>query len=152
MTLLRRASNHFDPPSKGVIAFGAEEINVILELQFEHKVLVDRVLLRRSRHGVPQQRQSSQREVVLMRLIEEQAEVREHDPELLPAVTVLEFPQQKSAQLVLKRAQLIAVANTRVSMPANVHGRVASLGGLRAPAASSLRLESNAIAHLVGRA
>lgn len=76
---------------------------MILELQFEHKVLVDRVLLRRSRHGVPQQRQSSQREVVLMRLIEEQAEVREHDPELLPAVTVLEFPQQKSAQLVLER-------------------------------------------------
>lgn len=36
-----------------------------------------------------------------MRFVEEQAEVGEDDPQFLPAVAVLEFPQQVSGELVL---------------------------------------------------
>jgi len=36
-------------------------------------------------------------------LVEEQAEVGEDHPELLPAVTVLELPQQVTRQLVLEK-------------------------------------------------
>lgn len=38
-----------------------------------------------------------------MGLIEEQAEVGEDHPELLPAVAVFELPQQVSRQLILQR-------------------------------------------------
>ena len=38
----------------------------------------------------------------LVRLVEKQAEVGEDHPELLPAVAVLELPQQISRQLVLQ--------------------------------------------------
>ena len=37
----------------------------------------------------------------LVSLVEEQAEVGEDDPELLPAVAVLELPQQVTRELVL---------------------------------------------------
>lgn len=40
-----------------------------------------------------------------MSLVEEQAEVGEHNPELLPAVTVLELPQEVTGELVLHRTQ-----------------------------------------------
>lgn len=39
----------------------------------------------------------------LVGLVEEEAEVGEDDPELLPAVTVLELPQQVTRQLVLRQ-------------------------------------------------
>lgn len=38
----------------------------------------------------------------LGRLVEEQAEVREHHPQLLPPTAVLEFPQQSPRQLILE--------------------------------------------------
>lgn len=44
--------NRVPSPPKGVVALGTEEINVTLELQLEHKVLVDPVLLRGSGHRV----------------------------------------------------------------------------------------------------
>lgn len=37
-----------------------------------------------------------------MSLVEEQAEIGEDHPELLPAITVLELPQQISRQLILQ--------------------------------------------------
>jgi len=39
----------------------------------------------------------------LIGFVEEEAEVGEDDPELLPAVAVLELAQQEAAQLVLKQ-------------------------------------------------
>lgn len=41
----------------------------------------------------------------LVRLVEEQAEVGEDHPQLLPAVAVLELPQQVSRQLILQRRE-----------------------------------------------
>lgn len=43
--LLRRAPNHLHPPAEGIIALSAKEVDVVLELQLEHEVLVDAVLL-----------------------------------------------------------------------------------------------------------
>lgn len=40
-----------------------------------------------------------------MSLVEEQAEVGEDHPELLPAVAVLELPQEVTGQLVLRHLQ-----------------------------------------------
>lgn len=50
--LLRRAPNHLHPPAEGIIALSAEEVDVVLELQLEHEVLVDAVLLGWRGHGV----------------------------------------------------------------------------------------------------
>lgn len=149
------------------------------KLQLEDKIFVDAVLLRRSGHSVPQQWQASQWEVVPVRFVKEQAKVGKDDPELLPTVAILEFPQEKSAKLVLKRTkrmkhkrvlscsrlryviflmtylkrpQLIGVTYARVPMPTNVHGRVASLRSFRTSATRSVCLQPDALAHLVGRA
>lgn len=43
----------------------------------------------------------------LVRLVEEQAEVGEDHPQLLPAVAVLELPQQVSRQLILERCKTV---------------------------------------------
>ena len=63
--------------------------------------------------------------------VEEQAKVGEDDPQLLPAVAVLELAQQVAAQLVLQRQQVVAAADGRVAVPAHVHRRVAALLLLR---------------------
>lgn len=76
---------------------------MILELQLEDEVLVDGVLVGGLRDGVAEEGQARQGKVVLVRLVEEETEVGEYDPELLPAVAVLEFAQQETAQLILKK-------------------------------------------------
>lgn len=43
----------------------------------------------------------------LVGLVEEQAEVGEDHPQLLPAVAVLELPQQVSRQLILQRRKTV---------------------------------------------
>lgn len=86
--------DHLHPSFKGVFTLGSEEVNVRLELQLEDVLLVDAVRLLGRTDCVAEQRQAGQREVVLVSLVEEQAEISENDPEFLPAVTVLELPQQ----------------------------------------------------------
>lgn len=75
---------------------------MIFELQLEHKIFLDRILFVGLRDTVAEQRQTGQRRIVLERLVEEQAEIGEHNPQLLPAVAVFELAQQKTAQLVLR--------------------------------------------------
>jgi len=74
---------------------------VIFELQLENKVFFDCIFLVGFRDAVAEQRQTGQWQVVLERLVEEQAKIGEHDPQLLPAVAVFKFAQQEAAQLVL---------------------------------------------------
>ena len=52
-------------PVEGELTLCPEEVDVVLELQLEDKVLVDIVLAAGGVHGVAQQRQARQREVVL---------------------------------------------------------------------------------------
>lgn len=63
----------------------------------------------------------------MMRLVEEETEVGEDNPELLPAVGVLELSQQVAAQLVAERLDVIGSAHAGVAMPANVHSGVGTL-------------------------
>lgn len=86
--------DHLHPSFKGVLAFSPEEVNMGLELQFEDVLLVDAVRLFGGADRVAQQGEAGQREVILVSLVEEQAEVGENNPEFLPAVTVLELPQE----------------------------------------------------------
>ena len=96
----------FFSPSERVVALSAEEVHVTFKLQLEDEILVDTILLRRGSHSVPQQRQTGQWKVVSVRFVKEQAKVGKDDPELLPTVAILEFPQQKSTKLVLKRNKM----------------------------------------------
>ena len=89
-------------PSKSIIALRSEEIYMILELQLKDKLLADAVLIGRLSDCISNQRERRQGEVILVGLVEEEAEVREDHPELLPAVAVLEFAQQETTQLVLE--------------------------------------------------
>lgn len=65
-------------------------------MQLENIVFVDVFGLGRDGDGVAQQREAGQRVIVLVGLVEEEAEVGEDDPQFLPAVTVLELTQQVS--------------------------------------------------------
>lgn len=91
-----RALDHLHPSFKRVLALGSEEVHVGLELQFEHVLFVDAVGLIGSAHCVAEQREARQREIILMGLVEEQAEVGENDPEFLPAIAVFELSEQVS--------------------------------------------------------
>ena len=51
-------------PVKGELALGAEEVDVVLELELEDVVLVDLVRRARGVHGVTKQRQACQWEVI----------------------------------------------------------------------------------------
>lgn len=62
---LARARDDLHPPLERVVALGAEEVHVRLELQLEHKLLADVVALLWLRHAVAQQRQTRQRRLVL---------------------------------------------------------------------------------------
>lgn len=75
---------------------------MVLELQPEDVVFADAIRLLRQRHVVAQQRKTGQRAVVLVALVEEQAQLSEDDPQLLPAVAVLEFAQKVAANLALQ--------------------------------------------------
>lgn len=65
-----------------------------LELQLEDVLLVDAVGLFGGADRVAEQGEAGQREIILVSLVEEQAEVGEHNPKFLPAITVLELPQE----------------------------------------------------------
>lgn len=62
-------------------------------MQLEDIVLVDVFGLRGDCDRVPEQWKAGQWVIILVRLVEKQAEVGEDNPELLPAVAVLELPQ-----------------------------------------------------------
>lgn len=64
------------------------------ELQLEDVLLVDAVGFFRGADRVAEQGEAGQREIILVSLVEEQAEVGEHDPKFLPAIAVLELPQE----------------------------------------------------------
>ena len=89
-------------PVEGIFALGPEEVDVIFELQLENKLFVNMIPLIRSSHRVAQQRQTSKGKVILKSFVEEEAEIGEHDPELLPTVAVLKLPQKITAELILK--------------------------------------------------
>ena len=79
---------------------------MVLELQLDDVVLVNGVARRRRADRVAEQRQTGEREVVLIRFVEEEAEVGEDDPQLLPAIAVLELAQEVATQLVLQRERV----------------------------------------------
>lgn len=122
-----RALDHLHPSFKGVLALGSEEVNVGLELQFEHVLFVDAVGLVGGAHRVSEQRETRQREIVLMSFVEEQAEVCENHPEFLPAVAVFELSEQISRQLVLHGLAVVGHGHAGVAVPAHMHGGVRSV-------------------------
>lgn len=61
-------------------------------MQLEDIVLVDVFGLRGDGDRVTEQWKAGQWVIILVRLVEKQAEVGEDNPELLPAVAVLELP------------------------------------------------------------
>jgi hypothetical protein len=63
----------------------------------------------------------------LICFIEEQTEISEHDPQLLPSIAVFELAKQITAHMVHNRLVNVVYANTRVAVPANVHGRVGAM-------------------------
>lgn len=95
--MLRGATDYAHPPAKSVFAFGSEKVDVILELQLKNEVFFDRIVLIGFWNAVTEQRQTGQGQVILERLVEEQAEIGEHDPQLLPAIAVFKLAQQKTA-------------------------------------------------------
>ena len=108
-------------PVESVFTFSTEEVNVVLELQLEDVVFVDVVSFSRWGDRVAKQRQTGQREVILRVkedmstgysragmltcicwtdlkcFVEKQAEVGKDDPQFLPSIAVLEFPEQVAA-------------------------------------------------------
>lgn len=123
---LRCALEHIHPPVVRVLALGPEEIHVVLEGQLKHKLLLQRVLETGRTHTVAQQRQTSQGELVLVRLVEIQAERREDHPQLLPSAAVLEFAQEEPRQLVVQRNQVVVQTHSGSTVPAHMEGRVAA--------------------------
>lgn len=89
-------ANDLHPPLKSVFALRSEVVDVGFEMQFEDIVLVDVFRLSGDGDRVAQQGETGQRIIILVGLVEEQAEVGEDHPEFLPAVAVLELPQQVS--------------------------------------------------------
>jgi len=72
-------------PVVGVGALRPKEVYVVFEGEFKDKLLLNGVLVARRTHCVAQQRQAGQGELVLVALVEVQAEGGEHHPEFLPA-------------------------------------------------------------------
>lgn len=126
---LGRAAQHVHPPVVRVLALGPEEVDVVLERQLEDELLLQRVLEAGRAHAVPEQRQAGQRELVLVRLVEVQAEGREHHPQLLPATAVLELAQQEARQLVVQRYQVVVQPHSGAAVPAHMQCRVAARRG-----------------------
>ena len=114
-------------PVKRVLAFGSEEIDVILELQLEYVVLVDVVRLAGYCDRVAEEWQAGERKLVLISLVEEEAKVGEDHPQLLPSVAILELAQQIAAELVDHRSVIVRGADTCVAVPANVHCCIGSV-------------------------
>jgi len=97
LTHKTKQTKNLSSPSKRIFAFGSEKVYVIFELQLEYKIFLDGVFFVGSGDTVAEQWQTGQWRVVLERFVEEQAEIGEHHPQLLPAVTVFELPQQETA-------------------------------------------------------
>ena len=87
------------PPVKCELALRPEEVDVVLELEFEHIILADGVTGAGGVHAVAKQRKRGKREIVLKCFVEIQTEVGEDNPKFLPAIGVLEFSQQIAGQL-----------------------------------------------------
>ena len=68
----------------------------------------------------------------MIRFVEEQTEVREHDPQLLPAVGILELSQKIAAQLILDCLSMIVDRHGEIAVPADVHGGVCAVLNARA--------------------
>lgn len=63
----------------------------------------------------------------LISFIEEETEISEDHPQLLPAIAVLELSKQVSTELVFDCILYIFDTDTGVPMPADVHCRVGSI-------------------------
>ena len=100
---------------------------MILELKFEHIILADVVRHSGCVHVVAEQGKTGEREVILESFVEVETEVGEHDPQLLPAVAVLELPEEVARQLVLEGALVVHDGYAGGAVPAHVHGTVGPL-------------------------
>jgi hypothetical protein len=69
-------------PLVGELALCAEEVDVVLELELEDEVLLNVVLCGGHVHGVAQQGQARQREVVLQQVRVDEISDVDQDPEL----------------------------------------------------------------------
>jgi hypothetical protein len=114
-------------PVKRVLTLSPEKVEVIFEKKLENEILVDIVRLVGHGYRVAEQGQAGQRKLVLICFVEKEAEVREHHPQFLPAVAVLELAQQVATHVVHNGLVDVVCAHTRVAVPAHVHGRVGSM-------------------------
>ena len=107
-----RVAERAEPALELVVVERAEVVRVRLVAQAERErrgeQRVDRLhaarvrVARRVVQRVAPERQARDRRRVLRRPVEEQRALAEHTPQPLPAVAVLELPQQVAALLVLK--------------------------------------------------
>lgn len=77
------------PPLICVLALSTKEVNVAAVLQLEDVLFTH--LVTRLCHCIAQQWKACQGNRFLIRLVEEEAEVAEHHPQLLPSTAVLEL-------------------------------------------------------------
>ena len=83
-------------PVKCELALSSEEVDMILELEFEDVVFANIVIGGRNINVITKKRKTGERKVVLEGFVEVETKVGEHNPQLLPAIAVLELPQQVS--------------------------------------------------------
>lgn len=139
-------------PIESVLTFSTKEIDVIFELKFENEILIDVVEFIRQRTPIAEQRQRRQRKFILkaekkisieaqenllspfylISFVEKQTEIRENNPQLLPAVGIFKFSKQIATHLIFDRPSVIVDRNREASMPTNVHRGVRSMLNRRA--------------------
>ena len=71
---------------------------MVLELELEHKLLIDAVTGGGGGDGVAEEGEGGERGLITKGFVEEEAEWGEHDPQLLPAHAVLELAEQVAAR------------------------------------------------------
>lgn len=121
------AADDLHPPLKSVLALRSEIVDVRFEMQFEDVVFVNVFGFGGDGDRVAQQGQASKGVVILMGLVEKQAEVCEDHPQLLPAIAVLELPQQVAGQLILHGYAEVQHGHAGIPVPAHVHCSVAAV-------------------------
>lgn len=89
-------TQNLHPPVESELTLCPEEVDVVLELEFEHIVLGDVVTGGGGVHVVAEQGQGRQGEVVLKGFVKVEAEIGEDHPEFLPSVGVFELPEKIS--------------------------------------------------------
>lgn len=62
----------------------------------------------------------------LVSFVKEEAEVGEHNPQLLPAIRVFKLSKQKAAELMFDSVLYVLYTDAGVSMPTHVHRCVCS--------------------------